>query len=53
MDIENNEKDLNKKLDELPDVTDEKIHEFLSNVPHNKRANMNPYKIYEEITKEK
>ena len=53
MDIENNEKYLNKKLDELPDVTDEKVHEFLSNIPHKKRVNMNPYKIYDEITKEK
>ena len=53
MDIENDEKDLDKKLDELPEVTDQRIHEFLTNVSHNKRINMNPYKIYEEITKEK
>lgn len=53
MDIENDDKDLDKKLDELPEVTDQRIHEFLTNVSHNKRINMNPYKIYEEITKEK
>lgn len=53
MDIENDDKDLDKKLDELPEVTDQRIHEFLTNISHNKRINMNPYKIYEEITKEK
>lgn len=53
MDIENDEKDLDKKLDELPEVTDQRIHEFLTNVSRNKRIEMNPYKIYEEITKEK
>lgn len=53
MDIENDDKDLDKKLDELSEVTDQRIHEFLTNVSHNKRINMNPYKIYEEITKEK
>ena len=30
MDKENNKKNLNKKLDELSDMTDEKVHEFLS-----------------------
>lgn len=53
MDKENNKKNLNKKLDELSDMTDEKVHEFLNNIPHKKRVNMNPYKIYDEITKEK
>ena len=53
MDIENDDKDLDKKLDELPEVTDQRIHEFLTNVSRNKRIEMNPYKIYEEITKEK
>lgn len=53
MDKENNKKNLNKKLDELSDMTDERVHEFLSNILHKKRVNMNPYKIYDEITKEK
>lgn len=52
MDIENDDKDLDKKLDELSEVTDQRIHEFLTNVSCNKRIEMNPYKIYEEITKE-
>ena len=53
MDKENNKKNLNKKLDELSDMTVEKVHEFLSNISYKKRVNMNPYKIYDEITKEK
>ena len=53
MDKENNKKNLNKKLDELSDMTDEKVHEFLRNIPHKERVNMDRYKIYDEITKEK
>lgn len=44
---------LDEELENLPDYTDERRHKSLISISHKQKENMNPYKIYEKIKKEK
>ncbi len=44
---------LEKDLDNLPELTEDRINEFITNTSSKPRKVMNPYKIYNDITKEK